>query len=537
MKKLFLIFFFFLIVNNSCADNGFGGSFVDFGPNSAFEIWLDDPNGNFGTTASPPSVQSALDELGASKPSIHTSDMPDTGGTNDDHDPRYYTKDEVNDIVEGAAFDFFLNDTNSDISAPTQYFVMDPTLTGEAESSFSDTITNDAFLIDTFATSTSEPTFTELIIGVYTLHIHADTTTGASTGTARLYFELWKRTHPGAVETLLITSEESNLLTGVKTSLEIHGSLTADTVLDVTDRLVIKVYANIEVSRPTDPVVTFYAEGTTSTLFEVKTTIAAFDDRYIEVLGDTYAGVHDAGGATSFEIPNDAAPTLPNVTGEVVVDTNLITQGMMQVYLASAIANIVATTDTPADNEVPTYDSGGGTVQWEAGGGGAGTYFKHFTIQAGKLTGGDITNSMGIDAGERPWRGLLDDSTEEEVTWQFVCDPNYASGTLTLEILFSVVTTQSGDKDVKFDVKVMAATSGDAEDWNTDGFAAERTVTHDLATDQVAGRPRLATITFTQAQADGMNIDDIVRVHFARDVGVANDATGDVEIFDMLWHE
>ncbi len=233
-----------------------------------------------------------FDFIGISASDTHSSvsDMPDTSGVNADHDVRYYTKDETNEIVEGNTFDFFLNNTNSDISAPIQYFVMDASETGDAESSFSDTITNDAFLIDTFATSTSEPTFTELVIGIYVLHIHADTTTGANVGSARLYWELWKRTHPGGVETLLITSEESNILTGIKTSLEIHGTLATDTTLASTDRLVTKVYANIETSRPTDPVVTFYAEGTTATHFEVKTTISAYDDRYVEVRGDTMTG-------------------------------------------------------------------------------------------------------------------------------------------------------------------------------------------------------------------------------------------------------
>ena len=210
-------------------------------------------------------------------------------------DIRYYTKDEVNDLVEGASFDFFLNDTASDIDT---YFVMDPSETDEAESSFSDTITGDAFLIDTFATSTAEPTFTELMIGIYSLHIHAETTVGANVKTVRLYYELYKRTHPGAVETLLVTSEESSILTNVKDAVEIHGSLTSDTILDSTDRLVVKIYANIEDGAPprnTDPLVTLYAEGNLASRFEVKTTISAFDDRYVEVTGDTMTGNLDMG--------------------------------------------------------------------------------------------------------------------------------------------------------------------------------------------------------------------------------------------------
>ncbi len=200
-----------------------------------------------------------------------------------------YTKDEVNSIVEGNTFDFFLNDALSGIGSP-EYFTMDPSETGLTESTFSGTITGDAFLIDSFVTSTSEPTFTELVAGIYALHIHADTTTGANVGTARIYWEFYKRTHPGGVETLLITSEESNILIGSATEIDIHGTASAVTVLGDTDRLVIKIYANIEVSRPSDPIVTLRAEGTTATHFEVVTTLTAFDDRYVEVEGDTMTG-------------------------------------------------------------------------------------------------------------------------------------------------------------------------------------------------------------------------------------------------------
>lgn len=97
------------------------------------------------------------------------------------------------------------------------------------------------------------------------------------------------------------------------------------------------------------------------------------DDLFLLLGGDVAtAGTYDFGSASVvLEIPNAAAP-ITDATGEIAIDTNLITQGMLQVYLTSAIANIVATTDTPGDNEVPTYDAVGGTIQWEAGGAGSG---------------------------------------------------------------------------------------------------------------------------------------------------------------------
>ena len=83
--------------------------------------------------------------------------------------------------------------------------------------------------------------------------------------------------------------------------------------------------------------------------------------------GGTWTGTHDYNAAT-LEIPNSAAPTI-DATGRIGVDTDIITQGMLEVWLTSTLGYVVATTDTPGDNEVPTFDLAGGTIQWETAGG------------------------------------------------------------------------------------------------------------------------------------------------------------------------
>jgi len=132
------------------------------------------------------------------------------------------------------------------------------------------------------------------------------------------------------------------------------------------------------------------------------------DDLFIKLGGDAAsAGVYDFGAASVvLEIPNAAAPTT-DATGEMAIDTDLITQGMLQVYLASAIANVVATTDAPADNEIPTYDSGGGTIQWEApaGGGGdvtsASSITEHSVVRgADGSKGVELSTAFITDSGE-----------------------------------------------------------------------------------------------------------------------------------------
>jgi len=49
------------------------GTFNDFGPTRAYQIWYDDYEGNFYKYSSPPTVQSALRELGASHAVVHST--------------------------------------------------------------------------------------------------------------------------------------------------------------------------------------------------------------------------------------------------------------------------------------------------------------------------------------------------------------------------------------------------------------------------------------------------------------------------------
>jgi hypothetical protein len=263
------------------------------------------------------------------------------------------------------------------------------------------------------------------------------------------------------------------------------------------------------------------------------------DDDFLLNTGDAGTGAYDFGGADSLEVPNGAAPTV-DATGEMAVDTDCITQGMLIMYAASAKVYTVATTDTPADNEIPKYDSASGTITWEAdaSGSGSGLWRLDLPIQSGKLGGADITNPMAIDGGDRPWEGLFDDSTDEEVVWQFVMGNDYAGGDILVTIVFSCATTQSGDKDVEFDAKFMATTpSSDSEDFNSDGYDSVQTVDHDLATDQTAGYPRVAQITFTVTQADEIAAGDICRFHLMRDVSTTDDATDDVEVLGVILEE
>lgn len=66
----------------------------------------------------------------------------------------------------------------------------------------------------------------------------------------------------------------------------------------------------------------------------------------------------------TMSIPSGTAP-LCDAIGEMAFDSDVITQGLPTIY-GTSLNYIVATNDTPNDNEVPQYDAGTGTILWEA---------------------------------------------------------------------------------------------------------------------------------------------------------------------------
>jgi hypothetical protein len=109
----------------------------------------------------------------------------------------------------------------------------------------------------------------------------------------------------------------------------------------------------------------------------------------------TITGDWNFGGATNFEIPNSSTPTVPNLDGEIVLDTDLLSgttgQGVAQLYSGIQNTYIVATVDTPGDNEVPTYDSTAGTIQWEAAAGGGDMLKSTYDVsEDGYVDGNDV---------------------------------------------------------------------------------------------------------------------------------------------------
>lgn len=261
------------------------------------------------------------------------NDMPDLAGTNADHDARYYTQEEIHELIAGASFSFHLSDTATGEGAPLDvYNLLYVADTGESQSTIATAITADATLIKEFITETAQPTFMVLSEGVYDLHVHLSATTSGKK-TCRLYWEFYSRT-TGGTETLLFTSEESDVLTNSDTSYEIHGTLSSEVVLNSDDRLVLKLYGNLESATGSNPTMTVYMEGTTHSRVSVRTTISAFDGRYLFQDGSkALAGNWDLGG---YDLTNGGDITTKNLT---------VTEGNIRALRTETADHAVLATD------------------------------------------------------------------------------------------------------------------------------------------------------------------------------------------------
>ena len=185
------------------------------------------------------------------------------------------------DLAINMEADFFFTDTLHAIAGI--YYQMVDSPTEEAESTFISAPLGggDGQVLVNWATNSGVPGTLALPGGVFGCHIHASKSGNRS---VRLYYEVYKRTDPGGVETLLLTSEVSDLVTA-KAGFEIHASIATETDLDTTDILVIKWYANLGTGNPTT--ITLYAEGTSDSHLKVPVESSIFNNIYVRRDGVT----------------------------------------------------------------------------------------------------------------------------------------------------------------------------------------------------------------------------------------------------------
>jgi hypothetical protein len=157
---------------------------------------------------------------------------------------------------------FMFSGTNSDIGG---YESM-PTLglyTPAVEQSKATGISVAATLLEEFASDLNFPNTNALPVGIGIVHYEIERTSGSTSYTT--YAEIYKRTSGGA-ETLLYTTEVSASYTSGRQQVTLGVTFSALTLLNTTDRLVVKIYAT---SASGSPTVTIYWDATTNSRFEV----------------------------------------------------------------------------------------------------------------------------------------------------------------------------------------------------------------------------------------------------------------------------
>ena len=177
----------------------------------------------------------------------------------------YTNKKYVDDSIPANVFLFF-TENGSDLGGVYLDMETSPVTAGEENTLTAIPANSTGTLMATYATILNDFTISrivELPVGVYGFHVHCE---ASSADKLSMYAELYHRT-AGGTETLLFTSEDSNLISIVKGSISFHGTLTTEKEWTSTDRIIIKLYGKNNSAAARN--LTIYVEGNTSTRAEL----------------------------------------------------------------------------------------------------------------------------------------------------------------------------------------------------------------------------------------------------------------------------
>jgi len=181
-------------------------------------------------------------------------------------------------VITGTTLNFFLSDDAADIGT---YYYMYPTESGNGYSELTSPSlsTGDDQLLWSFVTEAGEPGIEVLALGAYTTTLFLKKTGNKD---VRVYWKLFKR-DTGGTETEILQSAVSDYLTADNSQYLISAYLNEDQVLDPSDRLVLKLYANVS-GTGTDVTVTLTMEGDYDSRLTINVLSSAFNlDRLSDV--------------------------------------------------------------------------------------------------------------------------------------------------------------------------------------------------------------------------------------------------------------
>ncbi len=145
------------------------------------------------------------------------------------------------------------------------------------------------------------------------------------------------------------------------------------------------------------------AGGTnTTTAMSGDTLTVNVDDSFILNTGDVGTGVYDFGGATSFEIPNGATPTV-DAAGEIAIDTTITDYtGLVKYHDGTEELTVVAMPTanlSTTDNHVVIYDAAANEFTMEAQTGGVSGGKVLQVVQGTKTDTASTTSTTFVDTG------------------------------------------------------------------------------------------------------------------------------------------
>ncbi len=175
------------------------------------------------------------------------------------------TKEYVDNSIP-ASISLFFTENGSDLGGVYLDMEVDPVTDPEENTLTAIPANSTGTLMASYATLLSDSVIggiVELPIGVYSFHIHCQASSAAKLS---MYAELYHR-NAGGTETLLLTSEDSNLIPIAKGSIGFHGSLATEKEWISTDRIVVKLYGKNNSAAARN--LTIYVEGNTASRTEL----------------------------------------------------------------------------------------------------------------------------------------------------------------------------------------------------------------------------------------------------------------------------
>ena len=203
-----------------------------------------------------------------------------------DINDNFATIDFVNASLAAATLNLFFTDTAS--SEVSGYYEMLFTETGASSSTLTKNSVSDGDLLWSFISPQFEDA-DQLIAGLYVASIWSEQD---SNKTVTLTAKLYKRDSGGTETLLLETSTSDEIPKDTKTQIIMSGFLENDEAISSTDRVVIKIYANVSGGGGA-PNITIYMEGTDDSRIAVRIPTSVITSKIFDADGDTYVEVTD----------------------------------------------------------------------------------------------------------------------------------------------------------------------------------------------------------------------------------------------------